>query len=300
MFDSEKSIFENIHWGVFVFVASFFWVLYITLMSILGNYTSSFSLFFVVMLIIGLVQIGVGIIFTIRSGFEIIPKIRPIIGSLLLGILNAYTIGILLYLFSFHNIEIFTISFFIALSLFSQVFMERILSGGRGVAVISLITIFLGFYVIATNFGQEIFNIPQWFLLILTIPLASIIGEVVNRKISSTASFSQWVHYIWSGTSVVIIGLLGIAYGSFFEVFNFNEINYKFFILSALASISVIIFMFGRQRTYMAGGIIAHKKIYILVSFLSMSLIASLIFGTVIGVVIIGAFSLIVALFLLR
>ena len=101
---------------------------------------------------------------------------------------------------------------------------------------------------------SELSGVQKWFWLGLTIPAVSIIGEVLNRKIGSAAAFSQWVHHIWSGISVVALAAVGILL-IMINGIGATYTNYPptFWWFSVLSGIAILSFVFTRQRAYMAG-----------------------------------------------
>ncbi len=280
MFDTEKKIFKNVHWSIFVLAGGFLWALYIFLMNTIGSTISILGTIFLVVLIVSLVQVVVGVLFTARSGFLFFPGQRPVIGSILLGILNAYSVVVILYLFGIYELSVVTVAFFVALTLFPQVMIERILSRKTGNVITAFILIFVGLYAIVMEVGGGFPNL-NWLWLALTLPIASIVGEVINRKIGSSASFSQWVHHLWSGIPAFLIASMFLLYSyrlSIAEVL--RTIDSSLLLLSATAGISIVVFMFVRGRAYMAGGDIVQKKFFILILFLTLLLVSSVISGS--------------------
>ena len=285
MFDSNKRFLENTHWSIFVISAGLFWALYLIFVKAIGLSVTTLSSIIFVLLTMSLVQMIIGVVFTIRSGFLLFPGRRPVLGSMLLGVFNTYLILAILYLVVFYNIHIISIAFFVALTMFPSVAYEQIVFGrkSRIFYVLPVALLMFGIYTMA-GFSSllNLSSVPTWFWIGLTIPIVSIIGDLLSRKIGSAAVFSQWVHHIWSGLTTMFIalgGILVVLVSGFSISFSIPSLLLWF---SLFSSIAIISFVFTRQRSYMAGGDISKKKIYILtVFFLSMFLSSPVFFGEI-------------------
>jgi 3-deoxy-manno-octulosonate cytidylyltransferase (CMP-KDO synthetase) len=266
MFKRNQKILGNTPWTALSATEGLLLAFELSLIKIIALFFLSPVLSIFTILILGVVKIIGSVLITLRSGFAFFPNQKAVLGSMLVGLVYSYMVLVPLYVFSQINFPITLFALMIFLGIVPGTIWNKYSSYGRFdrkqitgfVLVILSILGILQFPKIT-----EIFDTPVVLWLILTIPIGSLLIDIITRRIGTSGTISPWVHNIWIGVSMVIFGLIGIFATNISVltdgVLLFNFKSYIWLIvLSGLVSLFVVLF---RQKSFTSGGSFGEKKL---------------------------------------
>jgi hypothetical protein len=292
----RRPIFQNAHWSFFAISDGLFKTVHMWLFKIIGSLLISLPLFFISTFIVGIIQIIGGLSANLRSRYEVFPRPRYIIGSLLLGVTALYTAIIPMYIFSVSDADIALIAFIISIILIPKALLDKFLYRDP-ITLIQLISIPLflfGFYaIVGFPSIEQIKIMPFWAWLALSLPIVILIEELITR-VSCVGVVSPWVKNFWIGVSTTILSFVAFIVLEPISMFSniLKNLPFEFWFLFIVLGLSILTNVFVRQRTFMYGGSVALKKITMISSYLISSLIVGILFfgnllnfGEVLGVI---------------
>jgi hypothetical protein len=298
----RRPIFQNFHWSSFAVSEGIFKTVHMWIFKIIGS-TFAAPLFFVSTFVVGVIQIVGGLLVNLRSRYEIFPKTKYIIGSLLLGVIAVYTAVVPMYIFSISGASLALIAFIISLILIPKALFDKVLFRDpiTPFQLMSVPLFLFGLYALVGFPGfDQITSLPSWAWFALTLPVAIIAEEFLTRSFK-VGVISPWVKNFWIGVSTVVVSVISFIVIKPFSILLdlIKNLSGDMWFLFVLLGLSILTGVFVKQRTYMHGGSIAAKKITMIGTYLISSLVVGVLFFTnplTIGEIV-GIFALITGYF---
>jgi len=281
MFKRNNTFLENTPWGALSAGEGILHVFNLSLLKVVAHYFVSAVLSLFAIFVIGFVRMIGGAILTLRSGYEFFPSQKAVFGSMLVGLVSAYVTLIPVYLFVTRGISIAVFALMIFVGLIPGAVWNKLGSYGK-LSLTQIFGLILSLLSLVAVMQFAVVALPIWFWLILSLPVASLVQEIIIRKIGTAGVISPWVHNFWLGLSMIIFAVVGMM------LFNASLLSGAFLsgagnyiiILTVIGISSLAIVLF-RQKSFMQGGSFGSKNTATAVVMILTALLVDTIFFSV-------------------
>jgi len=123
----KKPILTNTHWKYLTISEGVVRTGQLWILKAVSSILAIFPVAFLISFIVGLVQVVGGALINRRSKYAYLPGVKYVTGSLLLGVINVYTIVVYVYVFYTASVDIALIAFLVSLSVIPKFLIDRLL-----------------------------------------------------------------------------------------------------------------------------------------------------------------------------
>ena len=106
---------------------------------------------------------------------------------------------------------------------------------------------------------SELLVLPPWILIAFIIPIGLAINEGLMRGAGAIAASNPFVNNFWIGLTTILFAILGLFITGTMHVA--AEMTIRFWALSGVIGLIILLMISFKLLAYKAGGTIAHKKI---------------------------------------
>lgn len=216
---------------------------------------------FLVTLVIGAVQMTGGLLIALFRKEKLFTSLPKIFGSIIFGVIASIMTVLIVYTFTIEGADIGIATFLIMLSIVpgaiidKKFFFEHI---SRRKLIGIILYIITGFVFLIDFKTQNLFFIFQkWMWPPLVIALLLAINEGITRKISS--KIQPFANNFWIGLTTIVVSSFGLLFLNSFA--NIKIIPVKFWLVTVVMGLIVVLMISCKLLAYKAGGNIATKQL---------------------------------------
>lgn len=248
---------------------------------------------FLATLIIGAVQMTGGLALALARKHSIFPGWRLVGASSLFGVVAVIMTMAGFIAYTYEEAQMGVVTFIAVSSIVPGAFADWFFFGTRMVFRQWIgIAVFLGAGWAILGFpGAEIlFAFPPWILIAGLIPLFATVNEILTRGIGLSPISSPFVNNFWIGLTTIALCVVGLYIMGFSDAL--ARTGNRFIFGSIAVGGIVLVMITFKLLAYKAGGTIAAKKLIMFSTYLTVAVVAGVLFydepltfGKVLGIV---------------
>jgi len=227
-------------------------------------------------LLVGIVQVTVGLVATLSRKKKLFDNTANVIGSISFGIL-AYIATVLGFVVFMLNGEVGVSTFIVGLSIIPGALIDRIFFGhslNMRQCLGILVAILAGYTVLNAPSLHEIKVLPLWVWLSVLNMLAVAVNQGITQKIKSIDPF---VKNFWGGLTAIVLGVISLLFVPLEAITKYPALP-NLIGVSLLVGVMVIFIWSFNLLSYKGGAYITLKKIITNGSYLILSMFAGFLF----------------------